>query len=408
MMQIGSLKMKIRFAVNRKNLMDSLILIPFLYPRGFVEYSYFYKLFFTLWLYIAVLCIAIFVLDKIIRARISFNKFFGAILLYYVAMFVITLLVRRTFLDGLQKIFAAPMLAIFTYIELKTRPINFIKSVNRILTWSFIVGLTVFNPIFWTNMFNPEKNHLFFWGHVQVGAQLGLMFIIFSYVEYLLLPKYGEKKLFFRMALAVCVMLISATSLSYLVIIILLVYTLLYERIQLKEKEEKIVTLYLTCNLLLFFSITKLGPVLNIGNLSLNGRGFIWEKALENFLRSPLVGYGVHGTLIQVFWSRWSGDGTGMNYMHNQLLQVANDGGLLLLTLYIIILYTEMESIDKISSKKVRKKCGGFMLAVLVIMSFESGLEYIYLLMVLILLGKMKNLTVRKKSCYVRNVIENT
>ena len=48
------------------------------------------------------------------------------------------------------------------------------------------------------------------------------------------------------------------------------------------------------------------------------------------------------------------------------------------------------------------------MLAVLVIMSFESGLEYIYLLMVLILLGKMKNLTVRKKSCYVRNVIENT
>ena len=214
----------------------------------------------------------------------------------------------------------------------------------------------MFNPIFWPNIFNPEKNHLFFWGHVQVGAQLGLMFIIFSYVEYLLLPKYGEKKLFFRMALAVCVMLISATSLSYLVIIILLVYTLLYERIQLKEKEEKIVTLYLTCNLLLFFSITKLGPVLNIGNLSLNGRGFIWEKALENFLRSPLVGYGVHGTLIQVFWSRWSGDGTGMNYMHNQLLQVANDGGLLLLTLYIIILYTEMESIDKISSKKVRKK----------------------------------------------------
>lgn len=138
--------------------------------------------------------------------------------------------------------------------------------------------------------------------------------------------------------------------------------------------------------------LQKMFAELNIGNLSLNGRGFIWEKAIESFLKSPIWGYGVHGTLIQVFWSKWNDDGSGMNYMHNQLLQVANDGGLILLVLYVLMIYTVMDSIDKIPNKRIQKRCGGFMLAVLVVMSFESGLEYVYLLMVLILLSEIKNL----------------
>lgn len=181
-----------------------------------------------------------------------------------------------------------------------------------------------------------------------------------------------------------------------MIIAVLLIYTLLYEKIQLKWKGKKYVTLYVVMNVLLFFVIAKLGLALNIGGLSLNGRGFIWEKAIENFLKSPIWGYGVHGTLIQVFWSKWNGDGSGMNYMHNQLLQVANDGGLILLVLYVLMIYTVMDSIDRIPNKRIQKRCVGFMLAVLVVMSFESGLEYVYLLMALILLGEIKNLIVRR------------
>lgn len=201
-----------------------------------------------------------------------------------------------------------------------------------------------------------------------------------------------KKKFLFSGALAVCVMLMSATSMSYMIIAALLIYTLLYEKFQLKWKGKQHVTLYVVLNVLLFCVITKLEPELNIGNLSLNGRGFIWEKAIESFLKSPIWGYGVHGTLIQVFWSKWNDDGSGMNYMHNQLLQVANDGGLILLVLYVLMIYTVMDSIDKIPNKRIQKRCGGFMLAVLVVMSFESGLEYVYLLMALILLSEIKNL----------------
>ena len=388
--------MSIKLKVNRKRLMDWLILIPFLYPKGFAEYSPSYKMFFTLWLYIAILYIVVIVLDKVVKGKMVINRCGRGILLYYIAMISITLLIRMTFLDGLQKMFAAPMLALFMYIELKTRPVDFVKSINEILTCSFILGITVFNPMFWPNVFDPENNHLFFWGHVQVGAQLGLMSIIFSYVEYELSQKCGKKKIVFSIVLAVCVMLMSATSMSYLVIAVLLIYTLFYEKINLKWNGKKFVALYVVMNVFLFYVTTKLGSVLNIGILSLNGRGFIWEKAVENFLKSPLWGYGVHGTLIQVFWSKWTGDGSGMNYMHNQLLQVANDGGLILLVLYVLMVYAMMDSIDKISNKEIRKRCGGFMLAVLVVMSFESGLEYVYLLMALILLGEIKNLIVHK------------
>lgn len=384
--------MNIMLRVNRKRLMDWLILIPFLYPKGFAEYSSSYKMFFTLWLYMAIIFIVVIALDYIAKNRVITNKCCKQILLYYTAMIVITLLIRMSFLDGLQKMFAAPMLAVFMYVELKTNPVDFIKSVNGVLMCSFILGLTIFNPIFWSSMFNPGNNHLFFWGHVQVGAQLGLMSIVFSYVEYKLFQKCKKKKFIFSIALAVCVMLMSATSMSYMIITVLLIYTLLYEKIPLKWQGKNYVTLYVGLNVLLFCVITKLGPVLNIGNLSLNGRGFIWEKAIESFLKSPIWGYGVHGTLIQVFWSKWSGDGSGMNYMHNQLLQVANDGGLILLVLYVLMIYAVMDSIDKIPNKRIKKRCGGFMLAVLVVMSFESGLEYVYLLMALILLSEIKNL----------------
>ena len=391
-----NVKMNIKLKANRKRLMDWLILIPFLYPKGFAEYSSSYKMFFTLWLYMAVLCILAIAIDRAIKGRLKFNKCCKKVLLYYAAMIAITFLIRMSFLDGLQKMFAAPMLAVFMYVELKTNPVDFIKSVNGVLTCSFILGLTIFNPIFWSSLFDPENNHLFFWGHVQVGAQLGLLSIFFSYAEYKLFRKCKKKKFIFSVVLAVCVMLISATSMSYVIIAVLLIYTLLYEKIQLRWKGKKYVTLYVALNVLLFCVITKLGPALNIGRLSLNGRGFIWEKAIENFLRSPIWGYGVHGTLIQVFWSKWNGDGSGMNYMHNQLLQVANDGGIILLVLYVLMIYTVMDSIDNIPNKKIQKRCVGFMLAVLVVMSFESGLEYVYLLMVLILLGEIKNLIVRR------------
>lgn len=81
-----NVKMNIKLRVNRKRLMDWLILIPFLYPKGFAEYSSSYKMFFALWLYMAIIFIIIIVLDYIAKNRVIVNKCCKRILLYYVAI----------------------------------------------------------------------------------------------------------------------------------------------------------------------------------------------------------------------------------------------------------------------------------------------------------------------------------
>ena len=52
-----------------------LIMVPFLYPRGFAEYSSVYKNFFTAWLYLSMLTIVILFITKIMRLKIIYLRF---------------------------------------------------------------------------------------------------------------------------------------------------------------------------------------------------------------------------------------------------------------------------------------------------------------------------------------------
>ena len=42
-------------------------------------------------------------------------------------------------------------------------------------------------------------------------------------------------------------------------------------------------------NIFLFLIVTQVGPALNIGNISLNGRGFIWEKAIDKEILNEIL-----------------------------------------------------------------------------------------------------------------------
>ena len=102
-------------------------------------------------------------------------------------------------------------------------------------------------------------------------------------------------------------------------------------------------------------------------------------KAIESFFKSPIYGYGANGVLIKVFWSYWVGDGQGMNYMHNQILQILNDGGIILFAAFIYMLYIAMSTIDKLKGKKIRYQISTFIAIILIVMTFESIMEYFYL-----------------------------
>ena len=58
--------MEIKLTIKKYDILLYLILIPFLYPRGFQEYIGTYKMFFTGWLYLAIiLIVVVFVLSKV-------------------------------------------------------------------------------------------------------------------------------------------------------------------------------------------------------------------------------------------------------------------------------------------------------------------------------------------------------
>lgn len=359
-----------------------ILLIPFLFPRGFIEYFSLYKSFYTVWLYFSVISIYIiglFKLPKYIKGRNCL--FILSIFLYFVVLASITFLNRGTFSSSLQKIFATPALCLLCITGFQENRKKFIFVTNNILTVMFILNITLFNPLLWHNYFAPIGNHITFLGHVQVVCQLGILHIILAFLEHKCF-KSNKIRFVFQILLSLITMLVSFTSASYLAIIILVLFFII-EKLKLYNfinfNSYVYIILYLTMNLIAFCFI-GFGPSnLEIFGFSLNGRGYIWKEALKTIFKSPIIGYGSQGALIKVFWSVWVGDGLGMNYMHNQILQIFLDGGIILFIPYLILLGTSFYSINMIKDDKSRYWLKCFMLITLMVSTFESTLEYFYM-----------------------------
>ena len=265
---------------------------------------------------------------------------------------------------------------------------------NNILSIFFVLNITLFNPLIWPQYFSPMTNHIMFLGHVQVGAQLGMLGVLLAYIEYKIFDS-NKKRFFSQIFFSLVTMFTSYTSAAYIAMIFLIVFWLLN-----KTRFYRIFTLkgqiyvwaYLVINCILFYIVYKGRLGIEFAGFSLNGRGFIWSKALESFFKSPIYGYGAHGVLIKVFWSSWIGDGQGMNYMHNQMLQVLNDGGIILLIPFIVFLFSATKRINKISDKNIRFWIASFTLIILIIMLFESTMEYFYIFYILCMLAYLPNI----------------
>ena len=375
--------MKLKFNVH--NWILYIILTPFLYPRGFSEYIPAYKSFFTFWLYGAVVYIFLLFLFGISQCKVSKKISNLWILLYFTVMIVLTFIIRGSFSEGLQKLFATPALCVFCALYLKRSPKRFIRSVNNLLIILFLLNLFIFNPIFWKLYFSPITNHITFFGHVQISAQLGTLGVFFAYLDYELCSG-NRKRLSIQILLSVVTMISSFTSAAYIVCIFLIIFWLLmktqFQKIY-RFKGQIYLIIYILINLFFFWFINCKGTSFSFVGFSLNGRGFIWYEAIKSFLNSPIYGYGVHGVLIKVFWSFWVGDGQGMNYMHNQILQILNDGGIILFIIFVFMLYSVIKNLDVLRNRKLRCWSVASVLLMLFIMIIETVMEYFYMFFIL-------------------------
>lgn len=374
-----------------------LILIPFLYPRGFAEYIPLLKTFFDAWLLAAMALIVLLFVHQIIRQRITPRPCLFLILLYYVLFIGITFGLQGSVNEGVQKLFVAPILCLFSIICLETHKKSFLRCVSTILIVNFILNLTVFHPVFFPAYFSEETLHMLFLGHVQVVAPLGILGVYIGYLLYRI-DEGDRTKAIALILLSIGNMLFSQTSASIITLVIMALGFLFAYVFKLRKvlclPPLVYVVIYLALNVVMMYYVSNFidaDHTVVTDAATLNGRVFIWDEALKLIKKKPITGYGAYGVLIEMFWHAKD---EGMNYAHNELLQRLMDGGWVLLVAFILLLLSYVKPINKLKHDKSAMGMANLcLIAMLFVMIFESLTEYYYIFIFLSLLAYAPDFT---------------
>lgn len=402
---------KLKIRINSYESFLYLILVPFLYPRGFQEYFSAYKIFFTSWLYIAIVLVLMMFIYSIARQKVSYKKCVWFMLLYFLVFIVITFAVQGGIKEGLQKLFMAPTFCLLCAMCLQHHSEKFIRCVGNILNFNFMLNITVFNPLLWNQFFYSDSNIIFL-GHIQVAAQLGVLGVLISYVLYKIDEK---KKSRLLLILSLVTMIMSGTSASYMAVVFIIIFYLLSKRLKFVKnilfRPGIAILTFLVVNLLIWYSLSYFtSEIVDVSMTTItSGRTFIWRQVFKLMEGHWLIGYGAYGVLIKVFWSQWTINPKGMNYAHNELLQRLLDGGIILLLLFLLMLYMYVKNINKTPNLRLNYWSYVVLVIMMMIMIFESVTEYYYFFALLSMLAylpeieKMIERKNRRYGTYIKN-----
>lgn len=375
-----------RIEFNKSDFLMYLMIIPFMYPRGFSEFFSWYKMFFTLWTYGAAALIVLFAAYKLSNGFNRYKHYLLMLLVYFGYFALDTLLIQGSIAAGVQKLFITPVLCVFCFLCFEERIRQFVKCLSNVLVVLFVLNDFVFNPLIFSDYFSTEGNHIIFIGHVQIATQLGILGVFIS----LLLKEWKEIGLSrILLCLSIITMIFSDTAAGKIVIAIYILCFVIgkvpYIKNILSADSRYYVALGLGLNIILFaFMYILDGEYMRFGyDLSLTGRMFVWEEAFKFFKESAIFGYGAYGVLIKVFWSTDS----GMNYAHNELVQRLLDGGIVLLIIFIILLFAFASRVRKVKNNNLKKYANISLLSINVVMLIESVTEYYYVYILWILIA---------------------
>lgn len=388
--------MKIK--INTSNFIWYLALVPFLFPKGFAVYFSSYKAFSVLILGIATFIILAreLVIGAYSHWTIELNAPLMLILLYHIVLLVITISVQGTITEGLQKIFVAPTVCLLLAEGGRRNLFNIIDVTCNILIIEFLLNILVFNQWLFPSYF-LVNNHITFIGHVQVAAEIGLLGILIAYAEY----KHGMHKVkaTLLIVLSFITMIYSKTGASYASIALITVLLLIGKVVQIKEftvRHIKLITAIVIALTFMWINVDYISIFSRFHNalvLFLNGRTFIWDQGIELFKKKPLFGYGAYGAEIRPFWVQWTNNGIGFNYAHNTILQLLLDGGIVLMTMFIIVLFAYLQHTQKhTKDHNIQYVIYVLFITFLFVGQFESITEYYYFFMFLSLIPYMREL----------------
>lgn len=370
--------MKVR--LNYKNIAWYLILFPFLYPRGFSEYFPIYKHLMTFWLYIAIIGILFYFFVQFSREKIKIKDAFIYVILYFGAMLLETVLLQGGVNEGLQKVFATPSLFMLFMIAFRKKTKEVIIVIANILLCDNLLNCTIFNPLILKKILgNGYIANITFVGHVQMCAQIGVLGIA---IAYCILHFGCKKKGKTLIVLSLITMLLSEAITSYIVSVIIVIAFLFYNyggKYILARHSPKLIFVLGT---ILQAAII---PIVVYYKIDFGARYYVWIDALRQLADHYLTGFGVYGVSLHTFWMEWTGD-TGMNYAHNEVLQILLDGGIVLLCCYVTMCLNLIKKYCAKKDLRTRYWFNCFLMLFMVVGLCDSITEYNYYYIFLLIL----------------------
>lgn len=354
-----------------------LILFPYLYPRGFAELYDSYKAFFTAWLYLAMVLALAYLFVRASRTQLSLTIQRIAASSFFVSNIIVTAIVQGGFSEGLQTLFAWPVLCLWLTIAFSNNHTFILNAIHNIQILDLIMQLI----IYMLGTFSSTI-HLTYLGHVQLIGQVCLFSLLVGFLS-LITRSVGKLKSIMLIVLSLIVCFIADADSAKLVLVLTIVAFMLKGAGLSSFFRRHLVFLLIG---LFALSVVVIGLSTNRSDFlgvdwSLSGRNFIWDEALGLIRDSPLLGYGVMGVEMTLFW------GGVMNYAHNQLLQCMLDGGLIVTVLFIVMMISYAKLASNISHPDIRYCFGCALIILMLLMIFDSVSWYPFVYMILSLIS---------------------
>lgn len=363
--------------INKERLMLYFLIFPFLYPRGFLEIYPLYKGVMNLWCGIAMVCMILIYLKKSRTKEVMVDKCIPYVFMYFITMMVETMAIQKGIGEGLQKMFATPVLFMFMLSSFNEYGKNIIDIMGNILLINFTLSITIFNPISFRNTYYVAEQVCFL-GHIQVCTEMALLAMTIAYFQ-VILSKVKKAKLLY--VLSFVVMIVSGTEAGIIVIIfLLLMYIVSFSRIKknVAELSQRLLLWIGTCvQGLLVLAVVYF-------QVDFGARYFVFADALIKLKGHLIAGYGVYGVLIHVFWHDWE-NVAGMNYAHNEVLQILLDGGVILIIFYLLMCSKLLRGKNALNDYNNMYWFNIILIAFLMVGACESVTDYNYFYFFLIL-----------------------
>lgn len=368
-----------------------LILIPFFYPSGFSESNIIYK---RVQLILIVISVSLVVLKLIVAfcsRKVDIPKCLFVLILYYLILIVETVMQSTSpSLQGIQKLFVAPFVSIYLIIGFRRDRDLILQALKKIMLFIFVLNTTIFNPLIFKNLAVQFGYHVNFLGHVQISSTLGIVGLLVAFLLYKNNGNVWKLEDQFLVIFSSLTMIISGTMASLLSLLIIFLGYLFsksawFERF-LSMDSRKFVLLYLFADfLLMWFAFDNNGDLFLGRNITFSARTFIWRDIFTLLRDHWKTGYGAYGIFFKMFWTEDTS--LGMNYAHNEILQIMLDGGVVLLIVFLLMLFSYLSRLKYLKTWSFKYVANLFLSSMLFIMLFESVTEYVYFFVFITLLA---------------------